>query len=130
MSIECKDCECDIDYCCCDEACPVCGEAPTHCNGLAAFATEFGMTPLPAMFPGEAAAFRRAIPLGEGKTAMFQRTRLLDCLILILGLAIVLDTSHQLSGTPGDNIVWEPIAQAPDCCKVEVIDNLHPVFKA
>jgi hypothetical protein len=61
---------------------------------------------------------------------MFQRTRLLDCLILILGLAIVLDTSIQLRGTPGDNIVWEPITEPPDCCKAEVIDNLHPVFKA
>lgn len=47
MSIECKDCECDLDYCCCDEACPVCGHAPTHCNGLAAFAAEFGFGPLP-----------------------------------------------------------------------------------
>jgi hypothetical protein len=49
MSIACKDCECDIDYCCCDEACPVCGEAPTHCDGLAAFAAEFGIIPLPPM---------------------------------------------------------------------------------
>ena len=61
---------------------------------------------------------------------MFQHSRLLDCLILILGLAIVLDTALQLRGSPGDMIVWQPIAQAPDCCKVEVIDNLHPVFKA
>jgi hypothetical protein len=49
MSIACKDCECDIDYCCCDEACPVCGEAPTHCDGLAAFAAEFGIIPLPSI---------------------------------------------------------------------------------
>ena len=61
---------------------------------------------------------------------MFKRTRLLDCLIIILVLTIVLDTSLQLRGTPGDNIVWEPITEAPDCCKVEVIDDLHPVFKA
>ena len=61
---------------------------------------------------------------------MFQRTRLLDCLILILGLAIVLDTSLQLRGTPGDNIVWQPITEEPDCCEVDALDNLHPVFKA
>ncbi len=61
---------------------------------------------------------------------MFQRTRLLDCLILILGLAVVLDTSIQLRGHPDDGIVWQPIAQAPDCCEVEAIDDLHPVFKA
>lgn len=131
MSIACKDCECDIDFCCCDEGCPVCGEAPTHCDGLAAFATEFGITPLPPMVSkGEAAAVRRAIPLGEGKTAMFQRSRFLDYLILILGLAIILDTSIQLRGHPDDNIVWQPITDAPDCCDVEAIDDLHPVFKA
>ena len=61
---------------------------------------------------------------------MLQRSRLLDCLILILGLAIVLDISLQLSGTPGDKIVWQPIAQAPGCCEVEASDDLHPVFKA
>ena len=61
---------------------------------------------------------------------MFQRSRLLDFLILILGLTVVLDTSLQLRGTPGNNIVWKPIAQAPDRCDVEVIDDLHPVFKA
>jgi hypothetical protein len=131
MWIECKDCGCNIDYCCCDEACPVCGEAPTHCDGLAAFAAEFGIAPLPPMVSkGEAAAVRRAIPLGEGKTAMFQRSRLLDCLILILGLAVVLDTSIQLRGHPDDDIVWQPITDAPDCCDVEPIDDLHPVFKA
>jgi hypothetical protein len=61
---------------------------------------------------------------------MFQRSRLLDCLILILGLAVVLDTSIQLRGAPDYNIVWQPITEAPDCCEVEAIDDLHPVFKA
>ena len=61
---------------------------------------------------------------------MFQRSRLLDCLILILGLAVILDTSIQLRGHPDDNIVWQPITDPPDCCEVEAIDDLHPVFKA
>ena len=61
---------------------------------------------------------------------MFQRSRLLDCLILILGLVVVLDTSIQLRGHPDDGIVWQPITDAPDCCDVEAIDDLHPVFKA
>ena len=61
---------------------------------------------------------------------MFQRSRLLDCLILILSLAIVLDTSIQLRDAPDDNIVWQPITETPDCCDVEAIDDLHPVFKA
>ena len=131
MSIACKDCECDIDYCCSDEARPVCGEAPTHCNGQAAFAAEFGIIPLlPMVSKGEAAAVRRAIPVGEGKTAMLQRSRLLDCLILILGLAVVRDISIQLRGAHDDDIVWQPITDAPDCCEVEVTDDLHPVFKA
>jgi hypothetical protein len=29
MDIECKECECPIDYCGCDEPCLVCNEAPT-----------------------------------------------------------------------------------------------------
>lgn len=61
---------------------------------------------------------------------MFHRSRLLDCLILILGLAVILDTTIELRGGSGDNIVWQPITEAPDCCEVEAIDDLHPVFKA
>jgi hypothetical protein len=61
---------------------------------------------------------------------MFQRSRLLDCLILILGLVVVLDTSIQLRGHPDETIVWQPITEAPDCCDVEAIDDLHHVFKA
>jgi hypothetical protein len=61
---------------------------------------------------------------------MLQRSRILDWLILILVLAVVLDTSIQLRGHPDDNIVWQPITEAPECCEVEAIDDLHPVFKA
>ena len=61
---------------------------------------------------------------------MSQRSRLLDCLILILGLALVFDTSIQLRGASGDDIVWQPITETPDCCEAEAIDDLHPVFKA
>jgi hypothetical protein len=61
---------------------------------------------------------------------MFQRSRLLDCLILILGLAMLVDTSIQLRGIPDDDIVWQPITEPPACCTIDRLDDLHPVFKA
>lgn len=48
--VECKGCECPISHCCCADGCPVCGHAPTHCDGLAGFAKEFGMEPLPQAY--------------------------------------------------------------------------------
>lgn len=61
---------------------------------------------------------------------MLQRSRLLDCLILLLGLAMIMDASIQLRGHPDDDIVWPPITETPDCCDIEPIDDLHPLFKS
>ena len=59
--------------------------------------------------------------------------RLTDILILILGLAILVDMSVQLRRTDND-IVWQPItespASGPGCCAPANADGLSPVFTA
>lgn len=57
------------------------------------------------------------------------RFRITDILILILGLAVMVDTSVQLSRDDGD-VVWQPIAEEAPCCEAQAIEDLNPVFIA
>ena len=62
------------------------------------------------------------------------RARIIDWLILLLGLAIVFDTSVQLNRDSGSEWVWEPITESPasslECCDPASFDGLPPVFTA
>ncbi len=53
MDIECKECECPIDHCCCDEPCLVYNETPTHCACAAVPDRGEKADPGRAITPGE-----------------------------------------------------------------------------
>jgi hypothetical protein len=56
--------------------------------------------------------------------------RLTHILILLLGIAILIDTSVQL-GRPNDEVVWEPATDDEGCCDSLPVDEIdHRVFTA
>ncbi len=60
---------------------------------------------------------------------MTRRNRLLDILILLLGFAIVLDASVQLTRPHEDALIWQPVTEAPQSFEIQAIDD-RPVFVA
>ena len=61
---------------------------------------------------------------------MFKSSRLLDCLILVLGLAVFFDASVQLRATEPRELVWQPVTDTPDELEIQAIDNSPIVFVA
>jgi hypothetical protein len=60
---------------------------------------------------------------------MFKSSRLLHCLILILGFAVIFDTSVQLNAGNDAEAVWQPITKPADEFEIQAISD-RPMFVA
>jgi hypothetical protein len=78
---------------------------------------------------GKDAARGWAIPLGKEHHAMFKSSRLLHCLILILGFAVIFDTSVQLGANEQPEMIWQPITEPADEFEIQAISD-RPMFVA
>lgn len=60
---------------------------------------------------------------------MTKRNRLLDILVILLGLAVLFDTSVQLAAADDNDVVWVP-ASDEESFEDAPFEELNPVFTA